>query len=187
MRQKRFLLSLCLVVVLILSQKPIPAAACSCAMMPSPEQGFANVQAVFSGEVTNINENSSLLGGYGKTVLFAMKETWKGTSEAEVAILTGNGGGDCGVEFVVGQLYLAYANVSDVYEKQSLSTTICSPTKALGDATEDLVVLGQGQVPTDDAIPIDSGKTTYFIVGGAVFVAGLLALFSWKRFKKAKS
>jgi hypothetical protein len=80
-----------------------------------------------------------------------------------------------------------YANVSDMYEKQSLSTTICSPTKALSDATEDLAVFGQGQVPTDDAIPNDSGKTIYLIIGGVVFTAGLLLIFGWIRYKKVKS
>ena len=183
MRQKHFLLSLCLVVVLMLLQKPIPAAACSCAMMPSPAEGFSNAQAVFSGEVTDIKENS----GYGKAILFAVKETWKGTNETEVAIMTGYREMDCGVEFVVGQEYLVYANVTDLYEEHSLTTTICSPTKALGTATEDLAVLGQGQVPADDAILIDSGKTTYLIIGGSVFVAGLFAIFGWMRFKKIKS
>ena len=183
MRHKRFLLSLCLVVVLVLLQKPIPAAACSCAMMPSPTEGFSNAQSVFSGEVTDVKENS----GYGKTVLFAVKETWKGTNETEVAIMTGYREMDCGVEFVVGQEYLVYANVSDMYKEQSLSTTICSPTKELGAATKDLAVFGQGQVPIDNAIPIDRRRTTYLIIGGAVFVAGLLAVFGWMRFKKAKS
>jgi hypothetical protein len=186
-RQKRFVLPLCLVILLMLVLKPMPTAACSCAVMPSPEQGFSDAQAVFSGEVINIKENSSLLGGYGKTVFFDVKETWKGTEGKEVAIMTGSGGGDCGVAFVVGQEYLVYANVSDMYEKQSLSTTICSPTKALGDATEDLAVFGQGQIPTDDAIPKDSGKTIYLIIGGVVFTAGLLLIFGWIRYKKAKS
>ena len=189
MKQNRFLLTLCLVFFLMLLHKPMPAAACSCVAMPSPAEGFSNAHAVFRGEVTNIKDNRGLLGGYGrtgKTVLFAVKETWKGTNGKEVAITTGGGGGDCGVAFVVGQEYLVYANVSDMYEKQSLSTTICSPTKALGDATEDLAVFGQGQVPTDDEIPIDSGGTTYLIIGGVIFIAGLLAIFGWIRFKKAK-
>ena len=186
-RQNRFVLPLCLVIFLVFVLKPMPTAACSCAMMPSPEEGFSNAQAVFSGEVIDIKENSGLLGGYGKTVLFAVKETWKGTNDAEVAITTGDGGGDCGVAFVVGQKYLVYANLSDMYKEQSLSTTICSPTKELGAAIEDLAVFGQGQVPIDDTTPIDSGKTIYLIIGGAVFVAVLLMIFGWIRFKKVKS
>lgn len=187
MRQKRFVLPLCLVILFVLVLKPMPTAACSCAMMPSPEQGFSNAQAVFSGEVINIKEGSGLLGQYGKTVHFAVQEIWKGTNETEVAIMTGYGDGDCGVAFVVGQEYLVYANLSDMYEKQTLSTTICSPTKELGAATKDLTVFGQGQVPIDDAIPIDSGRTMYLIIGGAVFVAGLFAIFGWMRLKKIKS
>ncbi len=186
MKQIRFVVPLCLVILFVLVLKPMPTAACSCAMMPSPEQGFSNAQAVFSGEVINIKEGNGLIGEYGKTVHFAVQETWKGSSKMEVAILTGNGDGDCGVAFVVGQEYLVYANLSDMYKEQSLSTTICSPTKELGIATEDLAVLGQGQVPTDDAIPIDNRRTTYLIIGGAVFIAGLFAIFGWMRFKKVK-
>ncbi|WP_342505502.1 hypothetical protein [Sporosarcina sp. FSL K6-2383] len=184
MRQKRFVLPLCLVILLVLMLKPMPTVACSCAMMPSPEEGISNAQGVFSGKVNSIKENSGLLGGYGKTVLFTVKETWKGINKAEVAIMTGSGGGDCGVAFVVGQEYLVYASVSDMYEKRSLSTTICSPTKALGDAAEDLAAFGQGQIPTDDENPIDSGKTTYLIIGGVVFIVGLLLIFGWKRYRK---
>ncbi|WP_318614118.1 hypothetical protein [Sporosarcina sp. YIM B06819] len=183
MSRKRFLLSLCLVIVLMLLQKPIPVAACSCAMIPSPAEGFSNAQAVFSGEVIDIKENS----GYGKTVLFAVKETWKGTNETKVAIKTGYREMDCGIEFVVGQEYLIYANLSDMYEEQSLTTTICSPTKELGVATKDLAVFGPGQAPKDDVISLDSGTTTYLIIGGVVFIAGLFAIFGWMRFKKAES
>lgn len=186
-KQKRIVLSICLVFALLFLQKPIPTAACSCAMMPSPEEGFVNAQAVFSGEVIGIKENSRFLGSRGKTVLFAVRETWKGPSEMEFAIKTGSGGGDCGVAFVVGEKYLVYANLSDMYEEQSWSTTICSPTKLLMDASKDLSVFGQGQVPTDDATPIDSGKTTYLIIGGVVFLAGLLLIFGWMRYKKAKT
>lgn len=187
MRHKRFVLPLCLVILFVLVLKPIPAVACSCVGIPSLEEGFSEAQAVFRGEVIGIKENSGFLGnGYGKTVLFAVKETWKGPSEKEFSILTGDGGGDCGVAFVIGQDYLVYANLSDMYKEQSWSTTICSPTKELGAATKDLAVFGQGQVPTDDAIPIDNRRTTYLIIGGAVFVAGMLTIFGWMRFKKAK-
>ena len=155
-------------------------------MMPTPEDGFVNAQAVFSGEVMGIKENSGLFGSHGKTVLFAVKETWKGPSAMEFAIKTGSGGGDCGVAFVVGEEYLVYANLSDMYEEQSWSTTICSPTKVLMDASKDLAVFGQGQVPTNDATPIDSGKTTYLIIGGVVFLVGLLLIFGWMRVKKAR-
>ncbi|WP_203247237.1 hypothetical protein [Sporosarcina beigongshangi] len=187
MERKRFLLSLCLIVFFVLLQNPMPTAACSCAMMPSPEQGFSEAQAVFSGEVISIKDNSSLLGGYGKTVLFAVKETWKGTDGMEVAITTGSGGGDCGIAFVTGQDYLVYAHLSDMYEKQSLSTNICSPTKILADATKDLSVFGEGQIPSNNEVPIKSGKTTYLIIGGVVFIAGLFTIIGWMRYKKVKS
>ncbi|MFJ7934746.1 hypothetical protein [Sporosarcina sp. NPDC096371] len=187
MRQIRYMYPFCLLVFLLFFLKPIPAAACSCAAIPSPEEGFSNAQVVFSGEVIKVKDNNGFLGNYGKTVLFAVNETWKGTNETEIEITTGYGGGDCGVAFIVGQSYLVYANLSDMYKRKSLSTTICSPTKALGDASEDLTILGKGQVPTHVTSPIYSEKPTYLIIGGFVFIAGLLAVFGWMRFKKGKS
>ncbi len=185
-KKKCAVLPFCLFMVFMLFLKPVPVAACSCAMIPSPEEGLSNSQVVFSGEVTKIKDNSRLLGGYGKTVLFNVKETWKGTNDAEIAISTGSGGGDCGIGFVVGQAYLVYANISDMYEEKSLSATICSPTKELGNATEDLAILGQGEVPTQVANPVDNGKTNLLFIGGVVFAVGLLVIFGWMRFKKAK-
>ena len=187
MKKKRGLFSLlCLVLLPILFLKPVPVAACSCAMQPTVDEGFSRSQAVFSGEVIGIKDNSGLLGGHGKTVLFHVKETWKGINQTEVAIATGNGGGDCGIAFVEGKEYLVYASLSDMYGDKSLTSIICDPTTELGNAAEDIAILGQGQVPTQDVESVDNGKMTVLIGGGVVFIAGLLGIFGWYRVKRNK-
>ncbi len=184
MKKKLGLYSLCLVILLFL--KPVPAAACSCAMQPSIEEGFSSSQAVFSGEVIGIKDNSGLLSGHGKTVLFNVKDTWKGINEMKVAIATGSNDGDCGIPFVKGKEYLVYANISDMYGDKSLTSTICSRTTELGNAAGDISVLGQGQVPTHDVKLVDNRKRPVLIGGGVVFIAGLLGIFGWYRIKKNK-
>jgi hypothetical protein len=54
-----------------------------------------------------------------------------------VEAITGNGGGDCGYPFKVGQSYLVYA-----YEKSNkLHASLCSRTRLLSEASEDLLYL----------------------------------------------
>lgn len=53
----------------------------------------------------------------------------------EITIETGRGGGDCGYPFERGVEYIVYAFKG---RGGSLSTGICSPTKPVGDAAEDL-------------------------------------------------
>lgn len=186
MRKKLRVFPICLVILFTLFLKPVPATACSCAKEPSAEEGFSRSQAVFSGEVTRIKDNNGLFGGYGKTVIFKVKETWKGINETEVAIATGSGGGDCGIEFVVGKEYLVYASVSDIYGDKSLTSVICDPTKELGIAAEDIDILGQGQVLPHNVKPIDNGKKTALIGGGVVFISGLLGIFLWYWMRRNK-
>ncbi|WP_421102586.1 hypothetical protein ACOKXV_06575 [Sporosarcina psychrophila] len=177
---------LCLVLLLTLFLKPVPVAACSCVMKPSVDKGYSRSQAVFSGEVIGIKDNNGLLGRRGKTVQFNVKETWKGINETEVAIATGSSDGDCGIAFVVGEEYLVYARLSDMYGDESLTSIICDPTTELGNAAEDIAILGHGQVPTQDVKSVDNGKSTVLIGGGVVFIAGLLAVFGWYRVKRNK-
>src|SRR6185312_15161837 len=101
MRKKLSVLPFCIVILLMLFLKPIPVAACSCMMLPSTEEGFSRSHAVFSGEVIEIKGN----GGSGKTVVFKVKETWKGVNESEVVLLTGAHEASCGIPFVVGNEY----------------------------------------------------------------------------------
>ena len=59
-------------------------------------------------------------------------------ADSLVTFGTGVGGGDCGFSFRAGQTYLVYATG----RREALHTSICSRTRPLEEATEDLEALG---------------------------------------------
>jgi len=132
---------------------PITAHACSCAESESFEEALANADAVFSGEVTEIqNEDVSFDTGL----------VWKGPLFEEYIVTTAEDESTCGYPFKVGEWYLVYAfEVDGVY-----STNICSRTSLL-DATDDLVPLGQGENPSGDvAYEENEGGDLWFVYLG---------------------
>jgi hypothetical protein len=75
-------------------------------------------------------------------VRFKIEESWKGTLSKEATVFTGQGDGDCGYKFEVGQQYLVYAYR---YNDTDLGTNICQRTASLIEAAEDLKALGKGK------------------------------------------
>src|SRR5262245_51732739 len=140
------------------------AFACSCIGSAPPCQQVWNVSAVFAGTVVAIDQPDllpRLPPGEGvpsnrsvarrqnpsqptefpkKVVRFAIKEAWNGVSagEKEIEVETGLGGGDCGYGFERGEDYLVYAYRSP---QGRLTTGICSRTRRLSAAEEDLAYL----------------------------------------------
>jgi hypothetical protein len=96
-------------------------------------------KAVFSGTVVAIDKKP---GDLYVAVRFKIEESWKGTLSKEATVFTGQGGGDCGYKFEVGQRYLVYAYR---YNDADLGTNICQRTASLIEAAEDLKVLGNGK------------------------------------------
>lgn len=64
---------------------------------------------------------------------------WKGDLGGAATILTGSGGGGCGYPFQASWSYLIYASIDP--ETGIVGTGICSPTKPLDQADEDIAVL----------------------------------------------
>src|SRR5207253_552023 len=56
-------------------------------------------------------------------------------SQKEIEIVTGSGGGDCGYQFQIGVGYVVYAYKN---AEGRLETNICSRTRTLAEATEDI-------------------------------------------------
>lgn len=94
-------------------------------------------QAVFVGKVVQVVQNPE---AYGVSVNFLVERVWKGKLSREVTILTGQGGGDCGYRFEVGESYLVYASGSN----ESLSTNICHRTAPRSE-DGDMKILGKGK------------------------------------------
>lgn len=111
------------------------ALACSCAPAPAPAEARDQADAVFTGTVVEITPDRS--GNYS-VVRFQVQQVWKGTRCREVTVTTGLSDLNCGYAFQTGQTYLVYA----YSEKGKLNTNMCSRTKPVSEAGEDLSALG---------------------------------------------
>lgn len=144
---KRFLSILGLAIAFLLFNS-IQSYACSCAL-PDPklsldekiQQSLKNTEAVFSGEVINIEKASE----FALKITIRIEDVWKGDLPEVTTLITGIGKGDCGFSFETERTYLIYANGN--LKKNSLTVGICSRTNVLAQASEDLKVLGKGKLP----------------------------------------
>jgi len=107
------------------------AMACDCPRPGSPREELQRVDAVFSGEVRSVNR---------ERIEFKVEKTWKGPRAKSISIQYEQS--DCTYVFDVGKKYLVYA-----YGKGILTTSICTRTKDLNKASDDLKELGEGKEP----------------------------------------
>lgn len=148
--------------VLLLLGGAVEALACSCVPERPVCEGFGGASAVFVGRVVGSAERKESEDQNGRkttydvgTIYFAVEETFSGVrGKRRVEIHSGTGGGDCGFWFLRGQRYLVYADASD---KGRLHTNICTRTRPLSEAAEDLAFLR-------DLPPAGTGARIYGIV-----------------------
>jgi hypothetical protein len=121
-----------------------PVGACSCIASGPPCEATWQAAAVFAGEVISIQEvvvdRPEIRPEFKeqvRRVTFRVTEPFRGIDAATVIVQTGMGGGDCGYDFSVRQAYLVYAH----RYKDRLSAGICSRTRSLAAAAEDLAYL----------------------------------------------
>lgn len=181
-----FILFIIFVSILVNSDN---AFACSCVVPGTPREEFDRFDAVFLGKVLNID---SL--GYGYNIEFEVEKSWKGISEKEVVIGTGDGGGDCGYSFEKNEEYVVYAydDYDVVYayddyaydDDMGLKTGICSRTAKLEYAQEDLQQFDEGVIPTQTGGEIESPNLVLgiSIVGFILLIVG--AVYFLRKHKK---
>ena len=140
------LLVLIIGITILVGFSGIEARACTCelplanlTLTQQVKKAKKQSQAVFVGKVMQVRSE-----GYGVSVKFRVENVWKGKLSREVTIFTGQGGGDCGYRFEVGESYLVYASGSH----ERLSTNICQRT-APRSADGDMKVLGKGKLPLE--------------------------------------
>ncbi|NEQ22085.1 MAG: hypothetical protein F6K28_23390 [Microcoleus sp. SIO2G3] len=132
------------------------AIACSC-FPTRPQESFQNSEAVFSGRVVDVTEQSPAERRPGRRnedqnfltgvkVTFEVSEVWKGNNQRRLVVSTSDSSASCGYSFQEGQEYLVYASEEDA----QLKTGLCSGTKRLSDARADLAMLGEGQTPINN-------------------------------------
>jgi len=99
---------------------------------------------VFSGKVLRIDvvKNSKGKPSGVIRVRFRVYKSWKGAETNSITVSTTNICCICGYPFKVGEEYLVYAS-------ESLRTSVCTRTKNLEDAAEDLEFLGEANVKSE--------------------------------------
>ncbi len=117
--------------------------ACSCLPPPPPKVALEASTAVFSGKVLDVED----IGVFQRAVTIEVASAWKGVKGKTVTVQTAKHGATCGFGFEKGKSYLVYANETKQGEAKALSTNLCTRTRALGDAKEDLAELGEGTKP----------------------------------------
>jgi len=124
------------------------ALACSCPQPGLPCQVAWRADAVFAGVVVSIEavDNDSLGAPYqSKLVKVSVQRGFTNEVSGTVDVITGMGGGDCGYDFKEGERYLIYAFRS--VSSGRLTASICSRTRLLSEAAEDLKYLGSPPPP----------------------------------------
>jgi hypothetical protein len=138
----------------------VDVQACSCSR-PSAAEQFASADLAFAGEVVDVEDRYHFfrrlwwsvlalldrdpfmeLSDYetytGLEFTFAVERTWRGPASKTIRVVTGRGGGDCGVPFERGKRYLVYGYKSAHGEWH---TNICTRTRPADAAAEDLAFL----------------------------------------------
>src|SRR4051812_13343979 len=118
------------------------ALGCSCGGSGGPAcQAAWTADAVFSGTVVSIarvEADGAERRSPSMLVTFQIDRGFINAAAGSVSILTGTSGGDCGYPFKAGERYLVYANRTS---GAGLTTGICSRTRTLATAQEDLQYL----------------------------------------------
>jgi hypothetical protein len=154
----------------VLSLAPASDAfACSCGPSGPPCQNAFQVDAVFAGTVRNISalpeDGPPLRPGEARIpravrVEFASVAGFRGIQGSMVSVVTAGSGPACGYEFKQGERYLVYAT-RDRASGTDLVTSICSRTRPLSDASDDLQFLGTLPAP-GNARPRVYGTITHW-------------------------
>ena len=119
---------------------PAPRArACSCLPPPPPPRALEHADAVFEGRMFA----QAPAGNQQIRFEFEVRRVWKGEVPAKVAVLSHEHSATCGRRYESGVTYLVYARARDGV----LHDGLCSRTRTLDKADEDLAALGEGHPP----------------------------------------
>lgn len=131
-------MKLLLACTLLLFAFATQAVACSCAGSRRPCETYWDASAVFVGTVTfstTIKIKEADFEFTKRLVRFHVDRPLRNVETSEVEILTGMGDADCGYGFRLGGQYLVYAYS---HGEKMLSTNICTLTRLLSEAADDL-------------------------------------------------
>jgi hypothetical protein len=137
-----------IVLVMVGLAFPRVASACSCVGNRLACEALWDPGAVFAGKVVAIERNEGGGRFAERRVRFQVVAAFRGVTTSEIDVYTGAGGGDCGYSFMVGASYLVYSY--QAAGASGLTTGICSRTRLLSQASEDLEYIRR--VPANGAL-----------------------------------
>ncbi|MGE0788571.1 MAG: hypothetical protein AB7S26_23065 [Sandaracinaceae bacterium] len=117
-----------------------PASACSCMAAPPAREALEAADAVFEGRVVSIEDEGPM-----RAVTFEVVQYWKGADQERIVVRTGASSAACGIAFEVDTSWLIYAE----QRPDGLGTGLCSRTRRIEEAENDLAVLEAGVVPVE--------------------------------------
>ncbi len=117
-------------------------ATCSC-RPAAPDEASQRASAVFAGSVVRIYEpgwwKTIRTGSDPLEITFEVERVWKGDVPSKVTLETRVATTSCGYDFDKRERYLVYAHDGQV--------SLCSGTRLIAEANEDLRLLGDGYPP----------------------------------------
>src|SRR5215470_7448236 len=149
--KKQFRMSL-LLAALAWVLVPLSAAACDCGYAGAPCKAFEKTPTVFVGRVVKIStidlKTASGDDYKDRLVSFEVERNYRGLTTKTAEVLSG-WNSDCGYRFQEGVRYLVYAYPHSPTAK--LTTSICTRTRPLLEASEDLEYLEKKDDPSQGA------------------------------------
>lgn len=126
--------------------------ACSCIPPESPEKSLEKSNYVFIWKVIDINNNWILNGNFSwenkKNVTFEVDDVIKWENKSEITIKTAWNTAACWYNFVDWENYIVYTN----WETSDLWVSLCSRTRLLDNAEEDLLAFEDILTSDEDEI-----------------------------------
>jgi hypothetical protein len=158
--------------------------ACSCIPAESPAESAAKANAVFRAQVVVVERLEGRQGAQYQRAALRVTTVWKGTVTTETMIYTGSNSADCGYPFQMGGEYVIYANTNTAtndWPSAALTTSICSRTRPVAEAADDLAAFGPGHPPTPSLPNTGTGSDAVtssgpLIPGDLIIAAGILVL-----------
>ncbi len=121
--------------------------ACTCLPNQSATQELKRATAVFSGKVIEVRKHRQSADPFATVeAVFEVERSWKGVDQKSISIFTSSRSISCGYGFKEGRSYLVYAHG----DGKGLYTGLCSRTKRLKNARDDLKELDQAKGVTED-------------------------------------
>ena len=127
--------------------QPGRSYACSCIDPGSPSEALERSAAVFAGRVVSIDDRLALGSSLDPLIIkFDVETVWKGSLHQQIELRTAFDSASCGYSFVEGVEYL-------VYSHNGSEASLCSRTRPLSEAADDLAELGPGRTAPESGTP----------------------------------